>query len=155
MNSTRHGRRSFVIWGGFIAILCLNEIALVSAVAFYTEKRKCISLQSEILLIWTQNQSPAAFLPSCRIYEPGFTKCSTNSIQKLLDQLNIGIPEVVERFGPFDPMRVRDIVFKQDNNEVATIRANLTELVVKGFAKTKVKESRLVQNELRFSILYE
>jgi len=62
---------------------------------------------------------------------------------------------VVERFGPFDPMRVRDIVFKQDNNEVATIRANLTELVVKGFAKTKVKESRLVQNELRFSILYE
>ncbi|XP_016969588.2 protein takeout [Drosophila rhopaloa] len=131
MSSTRNGRRSPRIWGVIIAILCLNGIALVmacvSAVAFYTEK--------------------PAFLPSCRIYEPGFTKCSTNSIQKLLDQLNIGIPEVVERFGPFDPMRVRDIVFKQDNNEVATIRANLTELVVKGFAKTKVKESRVSKKD--------
>ncbi|KAI8043883.1 hypothetical protein M5D96_000026 [Drosophila gunungcola] len=130
MRSTRHGRRSLGIWSGLIAILCLNEIALdielVSAVAYYTEK--------------------PAFLPSCRIYEPGFTKCSTNSIQKLLDQLNIGIPEVVERFGPFDPMRVRDIVFKQDNNEVATIRANLTELVVKGFSKTQVKEMRAQLN---------
>lgn len=100
---------------------------MVSAVAFYTEKPD--------------------FLPSCRIYEPGFTKCSTNSIQKLLDQLNIGIPEVVERFGPFDPMKVRDIVFKQDNNEVATIRANLTELVVKGFSKTNVKESRVSKKD--------
>ncbi|XP_052835252.1 uncharacterized protein LOC128251987 [Drosophila gunungcola] len=131
MRSTRHGRRSLGIWSGLIAILCLNEIALdielVSAVAYYTEK--------------------PAFLPSCRIYEPGFTKCSTNSIQKLLDQLNIGIPEVVERFGPFDPMRVRDIVFKQDNNEVATIRANLTELVVKGFSKTQVKESRVSKKD--------
>ncbi|KAH8363477.1 hypothetical protein KR084_010800 [Drosophila pseudotakahashii] len=127
MNSTRHDRRSFVTWGGLMAILCLNEMSLVSAVAYYTEK--------------------PAFLPSCRIYEPGFTKCSTNSIQKLLDQLNIGIPEVQERFGPFDPMRVRDIVFKQDNNEVATIRANLTELVVKGFANTKVKESRVSKKD--------
>ncbi|EDV30410.1 uncharacterized protein Dana_GF23275 [Drosophila ananassae] len=123
MNSTRHGHRPL----GIIVILCLNGVALVSAVAFYTEKPD--------------------FLPSCRIYEPGFTKCSTNSIQKLLDQLNIGIPEVVERFGPFDPMKVRDIVFKQDNNEVATIRANLTELVVKGFSKTNVKESRVSKKD--------
>ncbi|XP_017082989.2 protein takeout [Drosophila eugracilis] len=131
MNSTRHGRRLLSIWSGLIALLCLNKIAsdmvMVSAVAYYTEK--------------------PAFLPSCRIYEPGFTKCSTNSIQKLLDQLNIGIPEVVEKFGPFDPMRVRDIVFKQDNNEVATIRANLTELVVKGFSKTIVKESRVSKKD--------
>ncbi|XP_017039067.1 protein takeout [Drosophila ficusphila] len=131
MSSTRPSRRSFSIWSGFVAMLCLNEFAfdksVVSAVEYYTEK--------------------PAFLPSCRIYEPGFTKCSTNSIQKLLDQLNIGIPEVVERFGPFDPMRVRDIVFKQDNNEVATIRANLTELVVKGFSKTKVKESRVSKKD--------
>ncbi|KAH8267949.1 hypothetical protein KR026_011624 [Drosophila bipectinata] len=123
MNSTRHGHRPL----GIIVILCLNGIALASAVAFYTEKPD--------------------FLPSCRIYEPGFTKCSTNSIQKLLDQLNIGIPEVLERFGPFDPMKVRDIVFKQDNNEVATIRANLTDLVVKGFSKTKVKESRVSKKD--------
>ncbi|KAH8332779.1 hypothetical protein KR074_010446 [Drosophila pseudoananassae] len=123
MNSTRHGHRPL----GIIVILCLNGIAFASAVAFYTEKPD--------------------FLPSCRIYEPGFTKCSTNSIQKLLDQLNIGIPEVLERFGPFDPMKVRDIVFKQDNNEVATIRANLTGLVVKGFSKTKVKESRVSKKD--------
>ena len=32
----------------------------------------------------------AAFLPSCRISEPGFTKCSTNTVQKLIDQLVIG-----------------------------------------------------------------
>eukprot|EP00099_Drosophila_melanogaster_P023695 NP_651532.1 uncharacterized protein Dmel_CG14259 [Drosophila melanogaster] len=131
MSSTRYGRTLLGIWSGLLAILCLNEIAmdrsLVSAVAYYSEK--------------------PAFLPSCRIYEPGFTKCSTNSIQKLLDQLNIGIPEVLERFGPFDPMRVRDIVFKQDNNEVATIRANLTDLVVKGFANTKVKESRVSKKD--------
>ncbi|EDX14627.1 protein takeout [Drosophila simulans] len=131
MSSTRYGRTLLGIWSGLLAISCLNEIAMdrsmVSAVAYYSEK--------------------PAFLPSCRIYEPGFTKCSTNSIQKLLDQLNIGIPEVVERFGPFDPMRVRDIVFKQDNNEVATIRANLTDLVVKGFANTKVKESRVSKKD--------
>lgn len=131
MSSTRYGRTLLGTWSGLLAILCLNEIAmdrsLVSAVAYYSEK--------------------PAFLPSCRIYEPGFTKCSTNSIQKLLDQLNIGIPEVLERFGPFDPMRVRDIVFKQDNNEVATIRANLTNLVVKGFANTKVKESRVSKKD--------
>ncbi|EDW98549.1 protein takeout [Drosophila yakuba] len=131
MSGTRYGRTLLGIWSVLMAILCLNEItmdrSLVSAVAYYSEK--------------------PAFLPSCRIYEPGFTKCSTNTIQKLLDQLNIGIPEVLERFGPFDPMRVMDIVFKQDNNEVATIRANLTELVVKGFANTKVKESRVSKKD--------
>ncbi|XP_033166167.1 protein takeout [Drosophila mauritiana] len=134
MSSTRYGRTLLGIWSGLLAISCLNEIAMdrsmVSAVAYYSEK--------------------PAFLPSCRIYEPGFTKCSTNSIQKLLDQLNIGIPEVLERFGPFDPMRVRDIVFKQDNNEVATIRANLTDLVVKGFANTKVKESRVSKKDFNW-----
>lgn len=84
----------------------------------------------------------AAFLPSCRIYEPGFTNCSTHSIQKLLEQLTIGIPEILESYGPFDPMNVRNIYFKQDNNEVATISANLTDVIVSGFSKTKIKESR-------------
>ncbi|XP_022213551.2 uncharacterized protein LOC111068373 [Drosophila obscura] len=129
-SSTPHGRRSFGLCGGLIAILCINEIALavmVAAVPYYTEK--------------------PSWLPSCRIYEPGFTNCSTNSVQKLLDQMNIGIPEILDSFGPFDPMRVRDIVFKQDNNEVATIRANLTELVVKGFGQTKVKESRISKKD--------
>ncbi|KAH8232632.1 hypothetical protein KR032_010785 [Drosophila birchii] len=130
MSGTRHGRSLLgCLCGWLIAIiLSLNEITSeVEAVAYYTEK--------------------PAWLPSCRIYEPGFTKCSTNSIQKLLDQLNVGIPEVLERFGPFDPMKVRDIIFKQDNNEVATIRANLSEVVVKGYAKTTVKESRVSKKD--------
>ncbi|EDW81392.1 uncharacterized protein Dwil_GK11047 [Drosophila willistoni] len=112
-----------------LTIILLNDIALmsVSGVEYYSEK--------------------PSFLPSCRIYEPGFTKCSTNSVQKLIDQLVIGIPEVLQSFGPFDPMRVRDIIFKQDNNEVATIRANLTEVVVKGFSKTKIKESRVSKKD--------
>lgn len=48
--------------------------------------------------------------------------------------------------GKLDPMQVRDIIFKQDNNEVATIRANLTEVVVKGFKEMKIKESRCVSD---------
>jgi len=66
----------------------------------------------------------------------------TSSTQILMDQLNIGIPEILEKYGTFDPGHVRDIIFKQDNNEVATIRANLSQVVLKGFANTKIKESR-------------
>ncbi|XP_053946598.1 protein takeout-like [Anastrepha ludens] len=109
---------------GLIAVSCVNE---VKSVEFYTEK--------------------PAFLPSCKIYQPGFTKCSTNTVQKLIDQLVIGIPEVVEEFGPFDPMHVHDIFFKQDNNDVATVRANLSEVFVKGFSKTIIKESRVSKKD--------
>lgn len=109
---------------GLIVVNCVNE---VTSVEFYAEK--------------------PAFLPSCKIYEPGFTKCSTNTVQKLIDQLIIGIPEVVEEFGPFDPMRVHDIYFKQDNSDVATIRANLSDILVKGFSKTVIKESRVSKKD--------
>ncbi|XP_017845369.1 uncharacterized protein LOC108601904 [Drosophila busckii] len=129
MNSTRRCCYSLVIF----AIICLNGVAFninVAAVEFYTQK--------------------PAFLPSCRIYEPDFTNCSTHSIQKLIDQLSIGIPEIVQSFGPFDPMHVRDIIFKQDNNEVATISANLTEVVVKGFSKTKIVESRVSKKDFNW-----
>ncbi|XP_030370994.1 uncharacterized protein LOC115621474 [Scaptodrosophila lebanonensis] len=112
------------ICGALIALgLCLK----VAAVEYYTEK--------------------PSFLPSCRIYEPGFTKCSTNTVQKLIDQLVVGIPEIAQSFGSFDPMHVKDIAFKQDNNEVATIRANLTDVVIKGFAQTKIKESRVSKKD--------
>lgn len=44
MSSTRYGRTLLGTWSGLLAILCLNEIAmdrsLVSAVAYYSEKRK-------------------------------------------------------------------------------------------------------------------
>ncbi|XP_037943658.1 uncharacterized protein LOC119676491, partial [Teleopsis dalmanni] len=89
----------------------------------------------------------AAFLPSCKIYEPGFTKCSTNSIQKLIDQLIIGIPEITATFGPFDPMHVKNIIFKQDSTEAASIRANLTNVFVKGFSKMKIKQSKVSKKD--------
>ncbi|XP_017480866.1 PREDICTED: uncharacterized protein LOC108370115 [Rhagoletis zephyria] len=112
---------------GLIAVNCVNE---VKSVEFYAEK--------------------PAFLPSCKIYQPGFTKCSTNSVQKLIDQLVIGIPEVVEEFGPFDPMHVHDIYFKQDGNDVARIHANLSDVIVKGFSKTNIKESRVSKRDFNW-----
>ncbi|XP_050317402.1 protein takeout-like [Bactrocera neohumeralis] len=114
-----------------IALICglivVNGVNEVTSVEFYAEK--------------------PAFLPSCKINEPGFTKCSTNTVQKLIDQLVIGIPEVVEEFGPFDPMRVHDIYFKQDSNDVARVRANLSDVIVKGFSKTIIKESRVSKKD--------
>jgi len=79
---------------------------------------------------------------TCRLSEPGFTKCSTISVQKVIDQMNIGIPEIVEKYGTLDPMHPEDIVFKQDSNEVATISANLSQIELQGFLNVKIKESR-------------
>lgn len=132
---------------GLLAVLCWNGVTFnVGAVAFYTEKRKLRLdklIHDELTKYLT---STASWLSTCRIYEPGFTKCSTSSIQKLIDQLNIGIPDIEDTVGKFDPLKVRDIFFKQDNNEVATIRANLTDVVIKGFKEMKIKESRCVVN---------
>ncbi|KAH8311346.1 hypothetical protein KR044_005735 [Drosophila immigrans] len=131
MSTTRHNSNRIGLFGGLLAIFCWIGVAFnVAAVEFYTEK--------------------PSFLPSCRIYEPGFTKCSTNSIQKLIDQLHVGIPEIVEKYGTWDPMYVRDIEFKQDNVEVATIRSNLTNVVIKGFSKTKIKESRVSKKDFHW-----
>ncbi|TDG44997.1 hypothetical protein AWZ03_008558 [Drosophila navojoa] len=110
--------------GLLAAVFILNGVV---AVEYYTQK--------------------PSWLPSCRIYEPGFTNCSTHSIQKLVDQVVIGIPEIVESIGTFDPLHVRNIYFKQDNNEVATLSANLTDVVVKGFAKAIIKESRVSKKD--------
>ncbi|KAH8358406.1 hypothetical protein KR093_000043 [Drosophila rubida] len=123
MSSTRHNSNSIGLFCGLLAMFACNAVA----VEYYTEK--------------------PSFLPSCRIYEPGFTKCSTNTIQKLVDQLQVGIPEIIEKYGPWDPMHIRDIIFKQDNVEVATIRANLTEVVVTGFSQIKIKESRVSKKD--------
>ncbi|EDV92787.1 protein takeout [Drosophila grimshawi] len=117
--------------GGLLAILIFNSLAFnVTAAEYYTVK--------------------PTFLPSCRIYEPGFINCSTHSIQKLIDQLNIGIPEIVERFGSLDPMHIKDIVYKQDNNEVATLSSNLTNVMVKGFSQIIIKESRVSKKDFNW-----
>ncbi|KAL7727917.1 hypothetical protein ACLKA6_019479 [Drosophila palustris] len=128
MSSTQLNSYPIGLLCGLLAISWWNGATFnVVAVEYYTEK--------------------PSFLPSCRIYEPGFTKCSTNSIQKLIDQLNIGIPEIVEKYGTFDPLHAKDIIFKQDNNEVATIRANLSQVVLRGFSTIKIKESRVSKKD--------
>ncbi|XP_055923692.1 protein takeout-like [Eupeodes corollae] len=86
------------------------------------------------------------YLTSCEIYKPEFTKCSTNSIQKLFIEFAKGIPGL--KVGkPIDPFFIKKLVYKQDNNQVATITANLTNLVTKGFAKTIVKESKVSKKD--------
>ncbi|KAM8704963.1 hypothetical protein ACLKA7_009424 [Drosophila subpalustris] len=116
------------LFGGLLTILWwIGAHFNVAAVEYYTEK--------------------PSFLPSCRIYEPGFTECCTNSTQKLMDQLNIGIPEILEQHGTFDPGHVKNVIFKQDNNEVATIRANLSQVVLRGFSTIKIKESRVSKKD--------
>ncbi|XP_055851379.1 protein takeout [Episyrphus balteatus] len=87
-----------------------------------------------------------AYLTPCEIYKPEFTKCSTNSVQKVFNQLAKGIPGL--KVGkPIDPFVIKKLVYKQDNNQVATISANLTNLVTKGFAKTIVKESKVSKKD--------
>lgn len=49
---------------------------------------------------------------------------------------------MLEEFGTMDPLKMENIIFKQDNNEVATIRANLTQLIVTGLSDMIIKESR-------------
>ncbi|ALC45585.1 CG14259, partial [Drosophila busckii] len=88
-----------------------------------------------------------AYLESCRIYEPNFTNCSTRSIQNFLDAVVEGIPEIEASFGPLDPLTQEQLIFKQDNSDVATISANLTNLVIRGFSKMVIKESKVSKKD--------
>jgi len=54
----------------------------------------------------------------------------------------LGVPEIEESFGPIDPMRQEQLVFKQDNSDVATLSANLTDMLIRGFGKMLIKESK-------------
>lgn len=53
-----------------------------------------------------------------------------------------GIPEIEESFGPIDPMKQDQLTFTQANSDVASISANLSDLVIRGFGKIIVKESK-------------
>ncbi|KAH8356011.1 hypothetical protein KR200_007457 [Drosophila serrata] len=112
-----------------IGLLILLQAGLreIQCVAFYTEK--------------------PSYIESCRIYEPEFTKCSTRSIQAFMNQLIKGIPEIEESFGPIDPMRQDQLVFKQDNSDVATLAANLTEMKIRGFGQMVIKESKVSKKD--------
>ncbi|XP_067619301.1 protein takeout-like [Eurosta solidaginis] len=107
---------------GLFMVSCINEVI---SVEFYTEKPHFL---------------PS---PSCKLSQSDFIKCSKHTLQKLMDQLIIGIPEVTEEFGPMDPMIVKDVYYKQDSNEIATVRANLTQLTVKGFATAVIKDNKV------------
>lgn len=39
-------------------------------------------------------------------------------------------------------MRQEQLVFKQDNSDVATLSANLTDMLIRGFGKMLIKESK-------------
>ena len=52
-----------------------------------------------------------------------------------------GAPELGDDL-KLDPMKLDKLIFKQDNNEAATIKANITNMIVKGFSKLVIKESR-------------
>ncbi|XP_023034075.1 circadian clock-controlled protein daywake isoform X2 [Drosophila willistoni] len=101
----------------------LGAVDIVESVAYFTEK--------------------PSYIESCRIYEPEFTKCLTRSTQKFMNEVINGIPELLESFGPMDPMRQDQLTFKQANSDVATISANLTELLIRGFGNMVIKESNL------------
>ncbi|XP_037951840.1 protein takeout-like [Teleopsis dalmanni] len=88
------------------------------------------------------------YLKSCTIYKPEFTKCSTESIQGVMSYIfTNSLPELKEEFGSLDPMKLDQLLFKQDNNEAVTIRANLTNLLVRGLKELKIKESRVSKKD--------
>ncbi|EDW14527.1 circadian clock-controlled protein daywake [Drosophila mojavensis] len=88
-----------------------------------------------------------SYIESCRIKEPDFTNCSTRSIQAFLNEVIKGIPEIEESFGPIDPMKQDQLTFTQTNSDVSSISANLSDLVIRGFGKTIVKESKVSKKD--------
>ncbi|XP_022213924.2 uncharacterized protein LOC111068598 [Drosophila obscura] len=110
-----------------LLVLMLMLFDGIECVAFYTEK--------------------PSYIESCRIYEPEFTNCSTRSIQGFMNQVIKGIPEIDETFGPIDPMKQDQLVFNQDNSDVASISANLTEMLIRGFGKMVIKESKVSKKD--------
>ncbi|XP_054726326.1 uncharacterized protein LOC129236131 [Anastrepha obliqua] len=103
----------------------------------------CVS-GAQCLDYYTEKPS---YMQTCRINDPEFVKCSTTSIQKLMDQLGKGIPEVNAVIGPFDPLKVKEIQFAQDNQGAVTLHANLTEMVAIGLSKLVIKESKVSKKD--------
>ncbi|XP_017480867.1 PREDICTED: uncharacterized protein LOC108370117 [Rhagoletis zephyria] len=117
-------RTSAVLKGLLLVFACLSS---VRSLEYYTEKPD--------------------FMQTCRINEPEFVKCSTSSIQKLMDQLGKGIPEIMEVIGTFDPLKLKPIQFAQDNQGAVTLHANLTEMVATGLSKLVIKESKVSKKD--------
>ncbi|XP_005176457.1 protein takeout [Musca domestica] len=89
-----------------------------------------------------------SYIKSCKIYEPEFTKCSTQSIQRFLQEVFSGkVTEVTDAVGKLDPLHLDEINFKQDNNDAATLRAHLTNLMISGLSNIQVTESRVSKKD--------
>ncbi|XP_037825567.1 protein takeout-like [Lucilia sericata] len=88
-----------------------------------------------------------SFLKPCKIYQPGFTACSTENTQRLLAELGKGVPEVNEIIGSIDPIKLQQIHFKQDNTEAASLRADLSDLTATGIKDVVIKESKVSKKD--------
>uniref|UniRef100_A0A1B0G190 Hemolymph juvenile hormone binding protein n=1 Tax=Glossina morsitans morsitans TaxID=37546 RepID=A0A1B0G190_GLOMM len=88
-----------------------------------------------------------SYVKSCKIYEPEFTKCSTESIQMLITQVAKGIPELEGIVRRLDPFIIDDIDFNQANTEAANLYAHLTNLTATGLSKLQIKESRVSKRD--------
>ncbi|XP_065364604.1 protein takeout [Calliphora vicina] len=88
-----------------------------------------------------------AYLKPCKIYQPGFTACSTENTQSLIKELGKGIPEVNAVIGSIDPIKLKTINFKQDNTEAASLKADLTDLLATGIKDLIIKESKVSKKD--------
>ncbi|KAM7359406.1 circadian clock-controlled protein daywake-like [Cochliomyia hominivorax] len=88
-----------------------------------------------------------SFLTPCKIYQPGFTACSTENTQKLMTAVGKGIPEVKAVIGDIDPIKLKEINFRQDNTEAASLRADLTDLTATGINDLVIKESKVSKKD--------
>ncbi|XP_032593499.1 protein takeout [Drosophila grimshawi] len=109
-----------------IGLLCTSP-AYVKTLEYYTEK--------------------PSYIESCRINEPDFTNCSTRSIQGFLNAVIEGIPEIEESFGPIDPMKQDQLSFNQENSDIVSISANITDLVISGFGKMVINYFRVSKKD--------
>ncbi|XP_036213713.1 protein takeout [Bactrocera oleae] len=119
-----HTRTMAAIKGLLIVFAC---VSVVHSLDYYTEK--------------------PSFMQTCRINDPEFVKCSTSSIQKLMTELGKGIPEITEVIGTFDPLKIKEIQFAQDNQGAVQLHANLTEMVATGLSKLVIKESKVSKKD--------
>ncbi|XP_058985432.1 circadian clock-controlled protein daywake [Musca domestica] len=94
-------------------------------------------------LIRTQTMlavAPYDYIKSCKIAAKDFVNCSTESIQKLFDKLNDGIPGL-DSIKSFDPFLLNRIKITQGNSNAINLKVELANVQIIGFGHTYVLES--------------
>ncbi|XP_075161134.1 juvenile hormone binding protein 6 isoform X1 [Haematobia irritans] len=106
-------------------------------------------LKSTILLLFLCNfvkcedkflTDPPDYIKTCKIAEKNFVNCSTESIQKLFDKLNTGIPGL-DSIKSFDPFLLNRIKITQGNSNAINLKVELANVKIEGFGHTNVLES--------------